>query len=59
MASSLEDVNPDNPDLQKNWLDEAERRYDEWKAGRATMHSAEDVLDELFVKYVVGGGSRT
>jgi hypothetical protein len=59
MASSLEDVNPDNPDLQKNWLDEAERRYDEWKAGRATMHSAEDVLDEYFVKYVVGGGSRT
>ena len=38
-------------ETQQAWVDVAEQRYDEWKAGRATMHSAEDVLGELRVKY--------
>jgi putative addiction module component (TIGR02574 family) len=46
LAQELHDsvLSPEERKIQKAWIDVAERRHDEWKAGRATMHSAEDVL---------------
>jgi putative addiction module component (TIGR02574 family) len=38
-------------EIQQEWIAVAEQRYDDWKAGRATTRPAEDVLDELLVKY--------
>jgi len=53
LAQELHDsvLSPEERDIQRAWIDVAEQRYDEWKAGRATMHSAEDVLGALRVKY--------
>lgn len=38
-------------EIQQAWIDVAEQRYDDWKAGRGTARPAEDVLAELLVKY--------
>jgi putative addiction module component (TIGR02574 family) len=53
LAQDLHDsvLTPEEREIQQAWVDVAEQRYEEWKAGRATMHSAEDVLGELRVKY--------
>jgi putative addiction module component (TIGR02574 family) len=53
VAQELHDsvLSPDERAVQQAWLEVAEQRYDEWKAGRATMHPAEEVLGELRVKY--------
>lgn len=53
LAQELHDsvLSAEERDVEQAWIDVAEQRYDEWKAGRATMHSAEDVLGELRVKY--------
>ena len=46
LAQELHDsvLSAEEREIQQAWADVAEQRYDEWKAGRATMHSAEDVL---------------
>ena len=53
LAQELHDsvLSVEEREIQQAWADVAKQRYDEWKAGRATMHSAEDVLGELRVKY--------
>lgn len=53
LAQDLHDsvLSAEEREIQQEWVEVAEQRYDEWKAGRATMHSAEDVLGELRVKY--------
>lgn len=53
LAQDLHDrvLSVEEREVQQEWIDVAEQRYDEWKAGRATMHSAEDVLGELLAKY--------
>jgi len=49
LAQELHDsvLSAEEREIQQAWADVAEQRYDEWKAGRATMHSAEDVLGSL------------
>ena len=53
LAQDLHDsvLSAEERENQQAWVDVAEQRYDEWKAGRAIMHSAEDVLRELRAKY--------
>lgn len=53
LAQELHDsvLSVEEREIQQAWTDVVEQRYDEWKAGRATMHSVEDVLGELRVKY--------
>lgn len=38
-------------EIEEAWLDEAERRYEEWKAGRAQTFSGEEVFARLREKY--------
>jgi putative addiction module component (TIGR02574 family) len=53
LAQDLHDsvLTAEEREIQQAWVGVAEQRYDEWKAGRATMHSAEAVLGKLRVKY--------
>jgi len=38
-------------EIEQAWLDEAEHRYDEWKAGRAKTVPGEEVFARLSEKY--------
>ncbi len=34
-------------EIEQAWIDEAERRYDDWKAGRTKAVPAEDAITEM------------
>ena len=42
-------------EIEEAWIAEAERRYQEWKAGRAQSVSGDEVLARLRQKYGGGG----
>jgi hypothetical protein len=47
-------TNAERRDIEQSWIDEAERRYDEWRAGLGTSYSVEEVIAELHAKYADG-----
>jgi hypothetical protein len=38
-------------EVLQEWIEVAEQRYDDWKAGRGTTRPAEEVLRDLVAKY--------
>jgi putative addiction module component (TIGR02574 family) len=53
LAQDLHDslMSAEARDIEQSWIDEAERRYGEWRAGRGTSYSVEEVIGELRAKY--------
>ncbi len=39
--------NSPHSEIEQAWIDEAERRYDDWKAGRTKAVPAEDAIAEM------------
>lgn len=48
LISSLE--SEDNADVEKLWVEEAERRYKEYKEGKVKVRPAAEVIGEAFSK---------
>jgi putative addiction module component (TIGR02574 family) len=50
LSASLEEEDEDDSVLDQHWREEIDRRYREYKEGKAQVYEVEDVLAELRAK---------
>jgi len=46
LIRSLDDEEEEDPELEKEWIEEANRRYKSYKTGKNTARNADDVMKE-------------
>jgi putative addiction module component (TIGR02574 family) len=47
---NIEFCEPEDPDIEKAWIEESERRYESYIGGDTKTVSAEDVFEKIFMK---------